>query len=62
MTNIDNFSKSSNLQRQNFKLMDLDDPIAPSTPETHGVQLVAAGIVFLAMVPGVVDMDTPNRE
>jgi hypothetical protein len=42
-------------RREPFALQNLEDPIIPATPDTTGVAAVIVGIIFLAMVPGVVD-------
>lgn len=51
---------SSAIKSRSFALPDLDEPISPCTPDMGGVQVIAVGIVFLALVPGVVDLETPQ--
>ena len=54
---------SSNIgSDKKFELPDLDDPIVPSTPDCEGVIGIGVVIVFLAMVPGVVDLDAPKHQ
>jgi hypothetical protein len=46
---------------ETFELPDLDDPIVPCTPDCDGVISISVAIIFLAMVPGVVDLDAPKN-
>jgi len=59
---IANNTSLSTVTKQSFKLANLDEPIAPCTPDLGGVQVIAVGIVFLALVPGVVDLETPHNQ
>lgn len=55
-------SDSYQMSSKTFELRDLDDPIVPCTPDSDGViGGIGVLIVFMAMVPGVVDLDAPKN-
>ena len=54
-------SDSYQMSSKTFELRDLDDPIVPCTPDCDGVIGIPVAIVFLALVPGVIDLDAPKH-